>query len=1614
MLMNLSAKRVFVASVCLLTAMASVPVQAQTEYDPLRFEKQVVVAACEDPMQMEVLPGGDVLFIERAGRVRLAMANSGTIRELGPVPVSVQGEVGLLGLACDRAFEQTGWLYLFFCPKEEPGTLRLSRFTVSGSALDMASEVRMLSYKIDAAGANHMGGGLYMDGRGNLHLGTGDNCPPIPELPVDRRPGRRNFDAFRSSANTQDLRGKVLRIHPEPDGRYTIPEGNLFGPGGGGRPEIYAMGCRNAFRVTVDERDGCVYWGDVGPNIQLDLNLGPNGYDEFNRAPTAGNFGWPMCVGLNEPYRLFDFDKRAGEAPFDLTRPVNDSPNNTGARVLPPPLPAFIWYPSGPSDRFPTLGSGGRSAMAGPVYRRNPDSNAPLRLPDELDGAFFIYEWTRNWIQTVRQDNAGNILAIEPFLPDMVFRKPIDMEVGPDGTLYVIEYGDRWFGNTDARIVRLVYQRGNRAPVAAIEANPPAGKHPLTVRLDAGRSSDKDAGDVLSYAWELDGRPLADAAASTAMVSFNTPGDHQITVRVHDRAGVMAEASTSVRVGNARPLVNLSAPTHGSFFDPGETIRYEIEVHDEEDGSTAAGTIAPAKVRLTPRFLSRRPDQDARNDSGTKPIAGSTQHPGLDLMRKTTCFSCHHPQARSAGPPYREVARKYAADASARERLAARIISGGAGVWGNVPMPPHPQHDPAQTRLMVDWILSQATDDAQAPIPGTRGYLRAGGPNAPASGVLMLSAEYTDAGAQGIPPLGGESSIVLHTRRKPAAFFDNHQGAELVDVFERGAGLVARFAPGDWIAFRDINLAGIDRVLWHAAALPGNTGRLSLRIDSPNGPELTHIELEPAADALGELYRDHPTPIQDPGGLHDLYIVADKETDANRNARNTLTKPPTFKTFSLAWLEFQDSPQSVTRKRAEQAARTRVLLIPTKLDHPWATHMYTDVCRILAACLNQSPGVEAVVSPELDWPKDERILDDVDAIVYYSRPSGDIFLAPEHKAQAEALMKRGVGFVAIHWSTGVEKELSTPFLDLLGGWFNFDHASVKIDTQPLKMLAADHPICHGWDPYPLHDEFYLNLKFHPAARPILSVNVDGVDQTVAWVLDRPDGGRSFGSTLGHFHENFALPAFRRMLVNGILWSARAEVPLAGAPVDVDHQLLELPPQARPVVRAWTYNMLRPLVDAPGRARSFARGEQLFRLASCASCHKMGESGSPLGPNLTEIRQRLAAQPDPRGALLREIVEPSASIHKDFQSQLLSLRDGQVISGLVIAENDGILQVVTSAAEAEKPRAIRRDQIDEQAPAAVSLMPTGLLDTLNADEILDLLAYVEAGGDSRYVLFEPPPTLLEPWADGELPVKGGLEWWLDSTRINPARSAQGLAPLGSGSLVGVWPDASGHRRHPRQRRPEAQPLFEEQDGYAFVRFDGVDDLLSTTSDAGFSTRDFTAVVAVRPDDNRNWPGLVSGNLFDRNDYQTGFNIDMMPDTKDSFCTLMAEGPGFIGVRNLMTESVPFGRWVILTVSSRPGPAGVQLWINGRPQGTLPRDDGRIQADEMTVAARYWSNDADRPAFNRGHFHGSVAQVLLYNRVLSDDERMAVEQFVRSRAFEATAEPESAGQSNAKKP
>ena len=241
-------------------------------------------------------------------------------------------------------------------------------------------------------------------------------------------------------------------------------------------------------------------------------------------------------------------------------------------------------------------------------------------------------------------------------------------------------------------------------------------------------------------------------------------------------------------------------------------------------------------------------------------------------------------------------------------------------------------------------------------------------------------------------------------------------------------------------------------------------------------------------------------------------------------------------------------------------AKTKVLLIGKRPDHPFGTHMYLHTSEVLAKCLALSEDVETVVSD--GWPKDAQVLEGVSTIVIYTTPAAEFLLDAPHRDQVAELMKRGVGMVTIHWASSVHQpnlqRLGPVWMSYVGGtWVS--NVGLHTGKSPLRQLQPEHPICRGWSSYELHDEYYLNPTVGKAT-PLLQVMANDQPVVVGWSYERPGGGRAFCTTLGHFYRNFQREPFRRMIVNAILWTANREVPEGGANVSLSEADLALPPK----------------------------------------------------------------------------------------------------------------------------------------------------------------------------------------------------------------------------------------------------------------------------------------------------------------------------------------------------------------------------------------------------------------------------------------------------------------------
>ena len=477
------------------------------------YDEVVLTGELTDPMEIDITSDGRVFIIEWAGAIKIWEPETNAMRIVGWLPVEKDIEDGLLGLALDPNFDDNQWIYIYYSTVAEDNSKinRLSRFVYDGSMIDMDSEISLLEIPVQRVQCCHSGGSLQFDKDGLLYLSTGDNSGGRRDHEDPIR--RRHADHGRTSANTNDLRGKILRIRPEDDGTYSIPEGNLFAADSLHRGEIWSMGHRNPFRISVDDSTGWVYWGDVGPGT-------PGGWDEFNQAQQPGFYGWPLFTGYNEvfpSYYVYGIDS----VDYDPDAPVNLSPYNTGVRDLPPAQPAWIQYFYGTSEEYPELGAGGLNPMAGPTFHYDAENAHSTAFPPYYDNKVMIYEWMRNWVQIVTLNEDGSVLKIEPFLPGFDYISPMDIEVGPHGHLYIAEWGEAFWGsNANAQLVRLDYHGGLSRPAMPMISMQPRGESISISWPPAGGIFDFDS--AIPFEVNVSDQAIADETVIQTFTGFDT------------------------------------------------------------------------------------------------------------------------------------------------------------------------------------------------------------------------------------------------------------------------------------------------------------------------------------------------------------------------------------------------------------------------------------------------------------------------------------------------------------------------------------------------------------------------------------------------------------------------------------------------------------------------------------------------------------------------------------------------------------------------------------------------------------------------------------------------------------------------------------------------------------------------------------------------------------------------------------------------------------------------------------------------------------------------------------------------------------------------------------
>ena len=658
------------------------------------LQRHLIAENLRDPMSLAIAPDEDVYVVEREGRLLRIRPTTGGVFQIGNVPVTALrkdtpksdagNEEGLQGIALDPSFQKNQRIYLFYSHAEK-STDRLSRFHLRDGLLDLSSELVLIDIPVERfKRVCHHGGSVQFGPDGLLYLSVGDNTNPFESdgfAPIDNREGRTEADAQRSSGNTNDYRGKILRIRPTETG-YEIPAGNLF-PQGMAKtlPEIYTMGCRNPFRISIDPKNSVLYWGEVGPDGKGDGEKGPTGHDEINQAKAAGNFGWPFLVANNKPYPIVDFATGKIGAMTQPNAPENPGIRNTGLKILPAAQPALIYYPYSESKEFPAMGIGGRNAMAGPVFYYDAERKYNV-LSSADDHSLITYDWMRANIWKAKLDANENLQKLEVI--EKGFTHPMDLEMASDGSLMLLEYGSNWWFNTDGKLLNL---RPTAYPeLAQLEIEAVSGKENA---FQVKASSDLDSTKTQITWWITTGATEMKLGVGSEISVIPGQGS-ELRAVVSDGQASRRVARISFSKQEEMPELALQLVGEPKSIGFGESVSFKIN----------SATPPPAEQTTVRARYIPATGHDAGGPQFSSEISA--------IATANLCLACHQADRASVGPHYLSVALKYRDRPDAFEYLKAKLKSGSAGIWGQIPMPPQVALKEADGDVLIRAILGLA------------------------------------------------------------------------------------------------------------------------------------------------------------------------------------------------------------------------------------------------------------------------------------------------------------------------------------------------------------------------------------------------------------------------------------------------------------------------------------------------------------------------------------------------------------------------------------------------------------------------------------------------------------------------------------------------------------------------------------------------------------------------------------------------------------------------------------------------------------------------------------------------------------------------------------------
>jgi cytochrome c len=422
----------------------------------------------------------------------------------------------------------------------------------------------------------------------------------------------------------------------------------------------------------------------------------------------------------------------------------------------------------------------------------------------------------------------------------------------------MLEYGSVYgIDNDDARLVRIDYNPGNRAPVAKITTRDSVGLAPFKTALSGRTSIDFDEEDKLTYEWFINGNKVA--STINTEYTFENNGLHKAVLKITDAAGKYSTDTVTIKVGNTPPKVALQTSNNSTFFFNKRTaFNYNVNVEDSEDKQ-----IDKKGLKVSMRYIAKV--------ANTQPTEGHQQlnedyNFGKTLIAASDCKTCHQLNAKSVGPSFVQIAKRYGADKNAISYLADKIIAGGGGVWGEHGMSAHPQISKEDATEIVKYVLSAGVQQQDVALPQAGKVLLNEHVGGDEKGRYFLTASYTDKGGA-ITPLTTKTVLMLRPSKIEA------EEADVVYTMRKDQNRISRIRNGGYFVLKNIDLKEVQQLTYRYAS--GKDAAIVVHIDSIKGPVVSTLNYK--ATAAMNQPEEISAPISDPSGKHDLYFSFVKE-----------------------------------------------------------------------------------------------------------------------------------------------------------------------------------------------------------------------------------------------------------------------------------------------------------------------------------------------------------------------------------------------------------------------------------------------------------------------------------------------------------------------------------------------------------------------------------------------------------------------------------------------------------------------------------------------------------------------------------------------------------------